>query len=278
MGALAGLCLGCGILSVWLALAAPVRSGTAADGDRSASPLHQQRITRRRQVAVVTAFIAGMIAYLLTSLAVAGALAAIAGCFAPRVVENRRRQREAHRRRQAWPDVIDSLVSAVRAGMSLPEAVAAVGVRGPESVRPAFHRFAADYRSSGRFSDCILRLRDDLSDPVSDRIVEALLAARDVGGSDLGRMLRTLSDFVRQDLRLRGEAEARRSWTVNGARLAIAAPWIVLLLLSTRPEAASAYQTSAGVAVLVACAGACVLAYYLMTKIGRLPDEVRVMV
>ena len=220
----------------------------------------------------------GMIAYLLTSLAVAGVLAAIAGCFAPRVVENRRRQREAHRRRQAWPDVIDSLVSAVRAGMSLPEAVAAVRVRGPESVRPAFHRFAADYRSSGRFSDCILRLRDDLSDPVSDRIVEALLAARDVGGSDLGRMLRTLSDFVRQDLRLRGEAEARRSWTVNGARLAIAAPWIVLLLLSTRPEAASAYQTSAGVAVLVACAGACVLAYYLMTKIGRLPDEVRVMV
>ncbi len=203
MGALAGLCLGCGILSVWLALAAPVRSGTAADGDRSASPLHQQRITRRRQVAVVTAFIAGMIAYLLTSLAVAGVLAAIAGCFAPRVVESRRRQREAHRRRQAWPDVIDSLVSAVRAGMSLPEAVAAVGVRGPESVRPAFHRFAADYRSSGRFSDCILRLRDDLSDPVSDRIVEALLAARDVGGSVLGRMLRTLSDFVRQDLRLR---------------------------------------------------------------------------
>ena len=65
---------------------------------------------------------------------------------------------------------------------------------------------------------------------------------------------------------------------MNGARLAIAAPWIVLLLLSTRPEAASAYQTSAGVAVLVACAGACVLAYYLMTKIGRLPDEVRVMV
>jgi len=112
---------------------------------------------------------------------------------------------------------------------------------------------------------------------VADRIVEALLAARDVGGSDLGRMLRTLSDFVRQDLRFRGEAEARRSWTVNGARLAIAAPWLVLLLLSTRPEAAVAYQTSAGMFVLVACAGACVLAYYLMTRIGRLPDEVRVM-
>jgi len=111
---------------------------------------------------------------------------------------------------------------------------------------------------------------------VADRIVEALLAARDVGGSDLGRMLRTLSDFVRQDLRFRGEAEARRSWTVrswtvNGARLAIAAPWLVLLLLSTRPEAAVAYQTSAGMFVLVACAGAC------MTRIGRLPDEVRVM-
>ncbi|MEI2728488.1 MAG: type II secretion system F family protein [Candidatus Nanopelagicales bacterium] len=276
MGALIGLCLGCGVLSVWLAFSSGGRSSQTGgrEGNRAAAG-HARR--RRHQLSAASGLVAGVLAYLLTGLAIAGVMAAVAGSFLPRIVEDRKRQRDAHRRRQAWPDVIDSLVSAVRAGMSLPEAVAAVGVRGPQVVRPAFVRFAADYRASGRFTDCILRLRDDVQDPVADRIVEALLAARDVGGSDLGRMLRTLSDFVRQDLRFRGEAEARRSWTVNGARLAIAAPWLVLLLLSTRPEAAVAYQTSAGMFVLVACAGACVLAYYLMTRIGRLPDEVRVM-
>ena len=286
MGALLGLMLGIGLLTVWLGLAptadqtveqtaeqrsTQIRSGRVAGDDRPRTSL------RQRQLAVAASLACGISALLVTGLAMVGLIAAVGGYFVPRAIENRRRHREAQRRREAWPDVIDSLVSAVRAGMSLPEAVAAVGVRGPEVVRPAFLRFATDYRASGRFSDCLLRLRDDLKDPVADRIVEALLAAREVGGSDLGRMLRTLSDFVRQDIRLRGEAEARRSWTVNGARLAVAAPWLVLLLLSTRTEAAAAYRTTAGMVVLVACAGACVLAYFLMTKLGRLPDEQRVM-
>ena len=201
---------------VWLAFSSVGRpSQTGGRVGNRAAASHARR--RRHQLSAASGLVAGVLAYLLTGLAIAGVMAAVAkSSFLPRIVEDRKRQRDAHRRRQAWPDVIDSLVSAVRAGMSLPEAVAAVGVQGPQVVRPAFVRFAADYRASGRFTDCILRLRDDVQDPVADRIVEALLAARDVGGSDLGRMLRTLSDFVRQDLRFRGEAEARRSWTVNG--------------------------------------------------------------
>src|SRR5206468_3544554 len=38
--------------------------------------------------------------------------------------------------REVWPEVVDNLASAVRAGMSLPEALAALGNRGPEVLRP----------------------------------------------------------------------------------------------------------------------------------------------
>ena len=85
-----------------------------------------------------------------------------------------------------------------------------------------------DYRATGRFHDCLDRLKDRLSDPVADRIIESLRIAREVGGSDLGRLLRTLSAFLREDARTRAELETRQSWTVNAARLAVAAPWIVL--------------------------------------------------
>ena len=61
------------------------------------------------------------------------------------------------------------------------------------------------------------------------------------------------------------------------ARLAVAAPWIVLALLATRPEAAAAYNTPAGFAVL-AVGGACtVVAYLVMLRIARLPDDPRVL-
>ncbi len=283
MGVLVGLMFGCGLLSVWLWASTNYR-GAPAVASFLTGPESQQspnaslgRPSRQQMFTLACGFAVGLTCYLLTDLLIVGVVGGAAGSFIPLMVVNRQKSREAHRRREAWPDVIDGLVSAVRAGMSLPEAVAAVGGRGPVVVRPIFEQFAHDYRVSGRFGESLVRLRSTLADPVADRIVEALLAARDVGGSDLGRMLRTLSDFVRQDLRLRGEAEARRSWTVNSARLAIAAPWIVLLLLSTRPDAAAAYQTMAGMVVIIGCAASCTLAYALMTKIGRLPDEQRVM-
>src|SRR3712207_9041724 len=71
-----------------------------------------------------------------------------------------------------------NLASAVRAGLSLPEALSALSTRGPEVLRPPFARFAAEYRSSGRFGNCLDRLKDDLADPVGDRIVETLRVAQ----------------------------------------------------------------------------------------------------
>lgn len=268
MGTLLGLAFGVGVLLTVEAFRAPRLQNQAR-----AKVLFADRTRLRNQVlSSIGCVLAGLV---LTKLAIVGLIAGVVGLFIPGVLAARRGRLERAKRRSAWPDVIDSLVSAVRAGMSLPEAVCGVADRGPDCLRNEFAAFANDYRSSGRFEAALLRLRDRLADPVADRIVEALLAARDVGGTELGRMLRTLSDFLRQDLRLRGEAEARRSWTVNGARLAVAAPWFVLMLLSTRPGTVDAYRTTAGMFVLIVSAALTAVAYLLMTKIGRLPEERR---
>jgi len=71
--------------------------------------------------------------------------------------------------------------------------------------------------------------------------------------------------------------EGRQSWTVYAARLAVAAPWLVLALLATRGESVAAYAQPAGVAVLAIGAASTVLAYRLMVRIGRLPEEARVL-
>jgi len=208
---------------------------------------------------------------------------AIAGCFAvmaaagPEVLVRVRARRRRDDLREVWPDVVDHLASGVRAGLALPEAVAQLGERGPEQLREPFARFAADYRATGRFGECLDLLKARLADPVADRIVEALRLTREVGGTDLGRLLRSLSEFLREDARTRGELEARQSWTVNGARVAAAGPWVVLALLATRPETAQAYDSAAGVAVLLAGAACSVVAYRLMRRIGRLPEEGRVL-
>lgn len=273
MGALIGLLFGVGLILLWDIWSRP--NGRLGGADRHRVPGGTQRSAQRVKAAA-SAIGCALIALIATQLPFVALLAGIAGAMLPRVFRMRSESKLRAERQAAWPDVVDGLTSAVRAGMSLPEAVCAVAYRGPACLRVPFAQFAIDYRASGHFSQSLANLTDTLADPVADRISEALLAARDVGGTDLGRMLRTLSEFLRQDLRLRGEAEARRSWTVNGARLAVAAPWIVLVLLSTRSDAAAAYRTATGMTILGVAAAVTALAYLLMSRIGRLPQEQRV--
>jgi len=210
------------------------------------------------------------------SLVIAAVMGTLAAAAPLTLVRRRQRQRRNHLR-SLWPDVIDNLASGVRAGLSLPEALEQIGTTGPEALQGPFTRFADDYRVGGRFGASLDRLKAELADPVGDRVVEALRVAREVGGNDLGRVLRTLADFLRDDARTRGELESRQSWTVNAARLAVAAPWVLLLLLSTRPEAVDAYDSAAGFVVLAFGAAVSFVAYQLMLRLGRLPEETRVL-
>ncbi|WP_128773328.1 type II secretion system F family protein [Actinomyces oricola] len=199
------------------------------------------------------------------------------GAWAPWMLISSRARARRTRLREIWPEAIDTLVSAVRAGMSLPEALASLGQRGPEAVRAEFTAFAIDYASTARFDACLNRLKDRFADPVADRIVEALRLAHETGGTNLSLLLQALSRMLREDMRTRGELEARQSWTVNGAKVAVAAPWLILALLATRAEAATAYATTAGALVLAGGGVASIVAYRLMLRLGRLPEDERIL-
>jgi tight adherence protein B len=282
-GALLGLLLGIGLLLIW-------RSGSRAPWPRT-----DTRGPGRRQVLLAEAGLTGINAAQLLALQIGLGLLALVvvllttgtvtvslvfGLFGFAVPYLQVRRLAAKRKadlREVWPEVVDNLSSAVRAGLSLPEALSALATRGPEVLRPPFARFAAEYRSTGRFGVCLDRLKDDLADPVGDRIVETLRVAREVGGTDLGRVLRTLATFLREDARARAELETRQGWVVSAARLAVAAPWVVLLLLATQSTTLAAYDSALGTAILLGGGAVCLVAYRLMLRIGRLPEDVRVL-
>src|SRR3954453_19590750 len=291
MGLLLGLFFGIGLLLIIATFVAPAETtganganGAAAGGLRAKSRelLASAGIEGITPGAFIGACaITGLAGFLLMFL-VSGALPVgvvfglMAGGSPIALVRSRARRRLAEFR-ELWPDVVDNIASAVRAGLSLSEALAQVGERGPLPLREPFRRFGADYASTGRFAESLDRLKDRLADPVGDRVIEGLRIAREVGGGDLGRLLRNLSAYLRDDARTRSELEARQAWTVNGARLAVASPWLVLLFMSFQSDVIHRYASSAGVVVLTVGAVACVVAYRLMMRIGRLPTERRIL-
>jgi tight adherence protein B len=176
-----------------------------------------------------------------------------------------------------WPDVVDDLASAIRAGLSLPQAVIELCNSGPEPLRPVFQLCRNQYQATGDFNAGLSLVAKNLADPQADKFVASLQIAHEVGGADLGVLLRTLSEVMRDELVLRGEIVARQSWTVNGAKLAVAAPWVTALVLSTRDTAANVYMSANGIRMLAACAVVSVFAYVAMMKISELPKEKRLL-
>jgi len=281
MGALVGLGVGLGLLLCWSAFALP-----RAPKEPTQSRVHDLLLRAGIGNVTATSFwslcgLCGVFAFVVIHLAsrtvpVAVVFGLMAAYLPVAVLQGRarRRQREFA---EVWPEAVDNLASAVRAGLSLPEALTGLGTRGPEPLRDAFVQFGLDYQVTGRFHECLDRLKVRLADPVGDRVVEGLRVAREVGGGDLGRLLRNLSNYLRDDARTRSELESRQAWTVNGARLAVAAPWLVLLMMCFQGEVIERYRSPTGVVVLGVGAATCVIAYRLMLRIGRLPVERRIL-
>lgn len=282
MGVVVGLGVGLGMLLVYLALVAPrapraTRRTTYLDDLLTGAGVRGTSSSAVLVLCLGAGAFAGLAVQLISrTWPVSLAFALLAG-YLPIAVLHGRARRRRRDLAEVWPEAVDNLASAVRAGMSLPEALSQLAVRGPEPLRPAFAAFAVDYQLTGRFGDSLDRLKDRLADPVGDRVVEGLRIAREVGGGELGRLLRSLSGYLREDARTRSELESRQAWAVNGARLAVAAPWMVLLMLSFQREVISRYASPAGVAVLVVGGACCLVAYRLMVRLGRLPEEERIL-
>ncbi len=283
MGALVGLGVGIGLTLIWSAFFVPraPRVRTRSAGrlrellDRAG--LGQVSTTGFVILCLVLAVGTALLIQLVSGTPPVAIAFGVMGGYLPAALVAGRARRRLREFAEVWPEAVDNLASAVRAGLSLPDALGGLGTRGPESLREAFDQFALDYQVSGRFGECLDRLKARLADPTGDRVIEGLRVAREVGGGELGRLLRNLSGYLRDDARTRSEMEARQAWTVNGARLAVAAPWVVLLFMSFQSEVIRRYSSPAGVVVLGVGAAICFVAYRLMMRIGRLPIERRIL-
>jgi tight adherence protein B len=283
MGALVGTGVGLGMLLIWSVFAVPRRPRAVGRAwarvrERLArAGLGHVSVSAFFVMSAVLGCAAALLIELVTRTPPVALVFGVMAAYSPVVVVSTRARRRQREFAEVWPEAVDNLASAVRAGLSLPEALGQLSVRGPEPLRASFEAFALDYQVTGRFGECLDRLKSRLADPVGDRVVEGLRVAREVGGGELGRLLRNLSGYLRDEARTRSELEARQSWTVNGARVAVAAPWLVLLMMSFQPSVIRRYASPAGTLVLVVVAGTCVFSYRLMMRIGRLPRERRIL-
>lgn len=279
----AGLLLGVGLLLVaspflWPRTASARPRRPAFDGWRTRlaqAGLGRVAVGVPIAVSILAGLVAGAVVLAIAPVPALALGAAGLGAAVPLAVLSARARALRKTLRMAWPDLVDHLVSGIRAGLPVAEAVGALAEVGPAETRVAFRSFERRAMGSGNLASALDGLKADLADPIADRIVETLKMAREVGGSELPSVLRALATSLRADAAVRSEVEARQSWVRGAARLGVVAPWVVLLLLASRPEAATAYNSPAGLVLLGVGLAVTVVAYRVMIALGRLPDERR---
>jgi tight adherence protein B len=152
-------------------------------------------------ISVMGALMAGLITYLLLPLVLVAALVAVAAAFAPFGFLLHRRGRRLKRFEEMFPEALDLLSRAIRAGHAFQTAMGMVADELPEPVGPEFKK-TFDQQNYG------LPLRDALNE-LSERIhlldvrffVTAVLIQRDTGGN-LSEILDNLAHVVRERFKI----------------------------------------------------------------------------
>ena len=177
-----------------------------------------------------------------------------------------------------WPEVVDSVHSAIVSGLSLSDALDELAISGPRPLRHYFQELTSSLDSGVTLETAIDFLKSQIGEVHADKFCEVLRLANTSGSESLAVSLEQQSENLRSDLALAGQLEAKQSWVVGTAKISVTAPWIVVAMLSVRPENAQVFNSNTGLQVLLIGFVICAVAYRLVHFLGSIPSQPRYLV
>ncbi len=212
----------------------------------------------------------------LTGTPVTAIAPAVAVVMLPYAFFSRRRAQSMSKTQQAWPDAILELIASIESNASLHGALVQLSHRGPEALRDAFDRFPSMASTSG-VVPALESVRERLSDPTSDRVIEVLILAHERGGNIVTDILRDLAANTTEDLQLQDEIETSQLEQKINGRAVFVMPWATLILLTvTSTDFKSFYRSPAGYLVVLIGLGLSCFGIWLVSHLGKDTPELRV--
>jgi Flp pilus assembly protein TadB len=202
-------------------------------------------------VALATGTVAGFLALGLLAVPAAAIAIAILAAAVPVVTDAARRRRQRESIAEAWPDFLALLKGRVAAGATLPDAFIAAARHSPQPLASSAQNVEESVTFGDGFTAALERLRHELDDATSDRVLATLSFAHRSGGHRVGTVISSLGVSVSDELRLRRAHSAALTEQRMTATVALVAPWgLLALTIATNPQAAVAYRTATGSMVI----------------------------
>lgn len=214
--------------------------------------------------------------WLLTSILLIAVVPAVAVAFMPRFYFAQQRRKLARARLEAWPEALRSIIASVSSSMSLHQALLALATTGPNQLRPVFVRYSS-LSFTLDSATALEVVREELADPVSDRVIEDLLVALEQGPAVVIDIMDDLSRSTVEDLQVVDRVDTAQLEQRLNARAVFVLPFLFLVLMTFRPgPGRDFYSSGAGVAVILFGSALSILGMVIVNQLGRLPEEPRV--
>jgi len=174
-----------------------------------------------------------------------------------------------------WASDLEMLASAIGSGLKNSEALQLLGQRSSHTWRSTFELLQNNYLRRENLALALVETKLMVADYRFDLLAELLVAHGQFGGAGLVESLTRFATNSRSQSATEDDVRSRLRSVLAITRLGVLAPWLMALLLSSRPENLSAFFTDSGPWVLV-CGGLLTLAAWrLVVLISRLPIPTR---
>ena len=160
-------------------------------------------------------------------------------------------------------------IGTARLGLRL---LGGLALTGPVLLRPEFATLTREARYLG-FARALEGLRQRLENPLLETTIHTLQINDRLGGRQVSTVLDGLAQAMRAQGRVRAEMRAAQAKQVLAARIVALIPFVVLLVLRTAASGYAAFfATPIGEVWLAGCVASVVAGYWLMRRLGRLPQ------
>jgi Flp pilus assembly protein TadB len=264
LAALVGAGIGAGILLIAYGL----RRTT-----RNAAPARRVALSQEQAVRLAACLTAAAVVGLLTHWPVGAALAAIAAWTLPRMLGTDRATQKAQARTEAVAAWAEMLRDNLSAAAGLEQAIIASATVAPAAIRDEVSTLAASIRAGMRLPDALAAFRDELDDPTGDLVVRALSQAAQRQASKLADLLAELAELARKRTAVRLRVAAGRARVRTSARVVTATTLVfAVALVVLNRSYLSAYDTATGQLVLLLIGAMFAVGFAGLDRLGRLAD------
>lgn len=179
---------------------------------------------------VILTVSAGGLAYLWRQDVILGAVAGLAGLFAPRIYVSIRRARRLKAFNEQLGDTINLLVNGIRAGYSMLQAMRAVSDEMAPPISTEFGRVVQEVQLGIPLEEALDHMLRRVPSEDLDMMITAMNIQREVGGN-LAEVLETISSTIRERVRIKGEIKALTAQGRISGYMIAAVPIVVAFLI-----------------------------------------------